>query len=93
MKVLSSLLLATLLSLGLIGTYALADENKAEQTEKELHPTQEPGLDRDRAAYRAKHLEEKRVEEEARRKGAGLDRERARKRAEKLDEQREHKDD
>lgn len=90
MKVLSSLLLTALLSLGLIGTSALAEENKAEQAEEELNPTQEPGLDRDRAAYRAQYLEQKRAEEETRRKGAGLDRERARMRAEKMDEQREH---
>lgn len=50
--------------------------------------SQDQGLDRDRAAYRARALEERRLEEEARRKGAGLDRERAEMRASKMAERR-----
>lgn len=83
------------LALGLSMAVYAAPENGEQprpeaEADHELHPTQEPGLDRDRALIRAQHLEERRLEEEEKRKGAGLDRERALKRAQKLEEQRKH---
>lgn len=51
--------------------------------------SQDQGLDRERAAYRARALEERRHEEETLRKGAGLDRERAEMRASKMAERRD----
>lgn len=96
MKMMNRGLLFTL-ALGLSMAVSAAPENgehpvpAAEaEADHELHPTQEPGLDRDRALFRAQHLEERRQEEEEKRKGAGLDRDRALKRAQKLEEQRKH---
>lgn len=76
-----------MLALLLPAAAAIADST-IEQSTQELHPTLNQGLDRDRATYRARVLEAKRLQEEARRSGAGLDRERAEMRAEKLAERR-----
>lgn len=80
---LSVLMLALLLP-----TAAAVADSTIEKNTRELHPTLNQGLDRDRAAYRARILEAKRLEEEARRSGAGLDRKRSEMRAEKLAERR-----
>ena len=84
--------LRTLLAVALLSVFAttaIAQADPAPAEAVEHSPSKEPGLDRDRAAYRAQMLEQKRMEEEERRKGAGLDRDRARQRAERMEERRE----
>lgn len=91
-----SLFLASVLVFTAAPTIALAAESemsaaKAEKMDDDECIRRDQGLIRERAEYRARKLDEKHAEEEAKkelRKGAGLDRDRADERARKLEERR-----
>ncbi len=81
---LTTLLVAASLSLG------LAHANEAMPKGKtDYQPSLSQGLDRERAAYRAEVLEERRHEQHNKHMGAGLDRTRAQMRADKLEQRRQ----